>query len=356
MPTPPKVYLVRAGKHGEDEELALDQGLAIIGFRDFPPLTEITSVEALVSVMQDRLPEAKRQRIINLAGQFWTFAQRIQVGDLIVLPRKAISQIAIGRVTGPYQCRQIGQEQRHTRPVQWLRTDLPRTAFLQDLLHSLGAALTVCAITRNQAERRVAAVLDGQPDPGQSVLPATSRRAAQPPGESLPESEAPAALLDLDQAANDQIIAHIQTRFAGHALAELVAAVLSADGWVTKLSPPGADGGVDILAGRGSLGLDAPRLCVQVKSQTSSVDVTVFRTLQGAMRSFNADQGLLVAWGGCNRAVRAEARQSHFIVRLWDSSDLVEAIYRNYERLPPEIQAELPLKRVWMLVTEDADA
>jgi hypothetical protein len=31
-------------------------------------------------------------------------------------------------------------------------------------------------------------------------------------------------------------------------------------------------------------------------------------------------------------------------------------VYRNYERLPAEIQADLPLKRVWMLVPEDRDA
>ena len=51
-----------------------------------------------------------------------------------------------------------------------------------------------------------------------------------------------------------------------------------------------------------------------------------------------------------------EARQGHFTVRLWSSRDLVEAVYRNYERLPAEIQAELPFKRVWMLVVEDQDA
>ena len=52
----------------------------------------------------------------------------------------------------------------------------------------------------------------------------------------------------------------------------------------------------------------------------------------------------------------AEARQGHFTVRLWDSRDLVEAIYRNYELLPAEIQAELPLKRAWMLVHEEPEA
>jgi restriction system protein len=62
---------------------------------------------------------------------------------------------------------------------------------------------------------------------------------------------------------------------------------------------------------------------------------------------------LLVAWGGFKKTVVAESRQGHFTVRLWESRDLVEAIYRNYERLPAEIQAELPLKRVWMLVHEE---
>ena len=165
----------------------------------------------------------------------------------------------------------------------------------------------------------------------------------------------PRGLPDLSQLAHDQIVAHIQARFKGHALADLVDAVLRADGWVTKPSPPGADGGVDILAGRGSLGLDEPRLCVQVKSQNNPADVTVYRTLQGAMQTFNAQQGLLVCWGGFNKVVLMEARTGHFSVRLWDSGDLVETIYRTYERLPAEIQAELPLKRGWMLVAEEPE-
>ena len=44
----------------------------------------------------------------------------------------------------------------------------------------------------------------------------------------------------------------------------------------------------------------------------------------------------------------------YFSVRLWESRDLVEAINRNYDRLPAEVQAELPLKKVWMLVVEES--
>jgi restriction system protein len=103
------------------------------------------------------------------------------------------------------------------------------------------------------------------------------------------------------------------------------------------------------------MGLDNPRLCVQVKSQISPADVTIYRTLQGTMQTYKADQGLLLCWGGFNKVVQTEARQGHFSIRLWDSGDLVEAVYRTYERLPAEMKAELPLKRVWMLVAEDAE-
>ena len=196
---------------------------------------------------------------------------------------------------------------------------------------------------------RVAAVAEGKPDPGPSMSLDTLATQVPDLGEQIE------GLPDLSQLAHDQIVAHIQARFSGHALAALVNAVLRTDGWVTKPSPPGADGGVDILAGRGSLGLDEPRLCVQVKSQNNPADVTVYRTLQGAMQTFNAQQGLLVCWGGFNKVVLTEARTGHFSVRLWDSGDLVEAIYRTYDRLPAEIQAELPLKRGWMLVAEESE-
>ena len=50
--------------------------------------------------------------------------------------------------------------------------------------------------------------------------------------------------------------------------------------------------------------------------------------------------------------IRSNVKEA--VDRLWDSRDLVRAIYRTYERLPAEIQAELPLTKVWMLVAEES--
>jgi restriction system protein len=348
-----KVYLARAGGLGQDEEAALEGGMALIGFVEVDSLEGAKDYDAVFALVEKAYPGSKTRKIGNFAGQLWAFAIAMKVGDLVVLPRKLTSQIAIGRVTGPYAYKRVGGTHRHTRPVEWLRQDIPRTVFKQDLLHSFGAFMTVCNISRNEAERRVAAVAAGKPDPGMRAVHDEPKKSGYSLQTSLDADSDEIA--DLAQRAHDQIVAHIQSRFAGHALSNLVDAVLKADGWVTKISPPGADGGVDILGGRGSLGLDDPRLCVQVKSQNSPADVTIYRTLQGSMQSFKAQQGLLVCWGGFNKAVTMEARQGHFSVRLWDSGDLVEAIYRTYDRLPAEIQAELPLKKVWMLVAEDPE-
>lgn len=333
------VWLVRAGEHGEDEETALSQGLAIIRFRYVPDLRRFGSFEELVQELLTRDPEKSRSRAANLARQLWTFREEMKPGDVVVLPLKTRpGQIALGRVLGPYELRKVGDEERHVRPVKWERI-VPRSTFRQDLLYSFGAYMTVCRIQRNNAELRVAAVLAGKPDPGE-------------PAPDVPSDE---TITDIAQAAHDAIVAFVRSRFKGHDLARLVAAILEAEGFRVSVSPPGPDRGVDILAGRGPLGLDEPRICVQVKSSESPADVNVLRALQGTMATFGATQGLLVSWGGFTDALQKEARQHALKIALWDQNDIINAIYRVYDKLSPEIQAELPLKRIWVLVREELE-
>lgn len=349
MSKPPSVWLMRAGGHGEDEETALAEGRAIIGFEDVGDLSGFASAEEVVAALAKTEKEPNENRLLNWARQLWAFSRTAQTGDTVVLPLKTRSgQIALGRISGPYEFAPIGDKKRHTRKVAWVKPDVPRSTFKQDLLYSFGAFMTVCRIQRNNAEVRVAEVLAGRPDPGfvESEVSAT-----QVPVQT--EASDSVAAIDLAQAAHDDVVAYVRDRFQGHDLARLVGAVLEADGYVVHVSPAGPDGGADILAGRGPLGLDSPTLCVQVKATEAAADVKVFRELVGTMDTFKAEQGLLVCWGGFNRALKQEARQKVFRVRLWDQSDLVNAVYRTYEKLSPELQSELPLKRVWMRVREE---
>lgn len=331
------LWMVRAGRNGEQEEGALEHGVATIGWNEMPDLSLVDSRDKLKELYQEYYPGEKKMKVANAVGQLWAFTSRIERDDLVVLPLKTRSAFAIGRVKGPYEYRtDLSPNIHHVRPVEWIRTDLSRTTFEQDLLYSFGAIMTVCQIQRNDAERRVRAILDGE-------------RIPWPPNGDGDGPE----VVDVEQVARDQILGYLSTHFKGHELARLVAAVLQAQGYVTKTSEPGPDGGVDILAAAGRMGFDQPRLCVQVKSSESAADVNVLRSLQGTMGNFGAEQGLLVSWGGFTGPTLQEARRSFFTVRLWDSGDLVEAIQRHYDSLPDTLQAELPLKRMWGLVLEE---
>ena len=339
------LWMVRGDKHGNYQDMALEKGFAY-HFSQVSDLKEAVTLEDVSELMREDEPDAKKAQIRSWAAQLLAIAHRIQAGDLVAMPLRNSPKIAIGRVNGQYQYRTDLGEVHHTVPVEWIREDIPRTNFGQDLLYSLGSARTICQVKRNNAEERAREILNGNKDPGLVVVDKKGK------GEKEIEN-GEEELGDVEQMAHDQIMNHIQTSFKGHELSRLVDAVLQAEGYVTELSAPGPDGGVDILAGQGTLGFQEPRLCVQVKSSQSTADVTILRALQGTMQNFKADQGLLVCWGGFNKVVEKEARLSFFSVRLWDANDLIEAILKSYDRLPEELQNELPLKRIWALVIEE---
>lgn len=327
------LWMVRAGKHGEQEQGALGNNVVTIGWNELPDLSHVKNREELAELYYQVHPTIKRAQAANEIGQVWRFAREIQKGDLVALPLKTQSAIAIGKVEGDYEYKELAENIKHIRRVAWLKT-LPRSAFAQDILYSLGAFMTVCQIERNDAENRVKKLLEG------IQLP-----------ESDEEIEVAEAQTDIERYARDEIVKYLASKFTGHALARLVAAILHAQGYVTKVSPPGRDGGVDILAAPGPLGFAEPKLCVQVKS--SEVDVKVLRELRGVMSTRAAQHGLLVAWGGFTGSCQQEARDAFFSIRLWEQDDILDAVFAHYHQFDDELKAELPLKTIWALVREE---
>lgn len=234
-----------------------------------------------------------------------------------------------------------------------MRTDLPRQAVKQDLLFSLGATQTVAEVSRNEAPKRFLAAAKIGQDPGPSISSSPASKA--PVVESLP-SVAGEGQVDLAETARDQIERYISAHFTGHAFTQLIAAILRAQGYQVRVSPPGADKGVDIVAGQGALGFDGPRLVVQVKSGDVVVDQPTLQGLIGCVADTHAEHGLLVSWSGFKSPVRHRVNELYFRVRLWDRQDILDALFSVYEKLPEEIRAELPLRRIWSIVPEEGDS
>ena len=73
------------------------------------------------------------------------------------------------------------------------------------------------------------------------------------------------------------------------------------------------------------------------------------------MQNGQADQGLLVSWGGFRLAVGKEKANQFFRVRLWDQDALIDELLAHYDKLDEDLRAELPLKRIWTVAMQEEE-
>lgn len=151
------LWLVRAGAHGEFEKKFLEENRIYLTWdRLSHDLAALKNRGQLRALLEKVYPDASKGRITNNLGQIWAFSQGITQGDCIVLPSKQKPAIHVAKIKGDYTFNPDGDDPFfHYREVEWIVQDVPRTNFDQDLLYSFGALMTVCQVSRNDAEQRV---------------------------------------------------------------------------------------------------------------------------------------------------------------------------------------------------------
>jgi restriction system protein len=343
------IWLIRAGSHGEYEQKFIQKNRVYVTWDELNVnIGKMSQRSELTAAMSERYPATKPKAIQNWVSQVWPFAHEIKIGDLVVLPLKSQPAIQIGEVASEYHFEPAESNPFfHWRSVKWIGEAIPRTHFGQDLLYTFGAFMTICRVQRNNAEARINA-MRASGWKSESITIATK-------SVGVVTSYEEAEKTNLEDLAHDQIAQLISAKFKGHNLTRLVEAILKAQGYTTYVSPAGADGGVDILAGAGPLGFGTPRLCVEVKSGDSPIDRPAVDKLLGAITKFGAQEGLFVSWSGFRSTVQKELAASFFRVRLWTQKELLEALFAQYDHLDDDIKAELPLKRIWTVAVQEED-
>jgi restriction system protein len=188
-------------------------------------------------------------------------------------------------------------------------------------------------------------------------------RTAQPDAEPLPAADArDAEPLDTDNAAKGVSITFEEAE--EHAWAEisqylrnmppyefqdLVADLLLAMGYyVSWVSPPGKDGGIDILAQPDVLGTRPPRIKVQVKRQLQAVSVEGLRSFMALLG--DDDVGLFVCTGGFTKDASTEARtQEKRRITLIGLETLFDLWVEHYNKLTDQARRRLPLSPIQFL-------
>ncbi|MDQ3605705.1 MAG: restriction endonuclease, partial [Gemmatimonadota bacterium] len=255
MAPEPTLWGIHAGRSGEADALFLKKNVIALGWSKIGDLSALQpSREAFKAAVAAAYPDKKKGAIPGDAGMLFRFRHEIADGDLVVYPRKIDRQIHLGRVTGAYRFDAKADDHYwHHRPVKWIRA-MPRTHFSQGALYEIGSALSLFQV-RNYAHEFRAAV------EGKTVSPLL-----------VGEDETVGMVAEeIEATTRDFILKRFAQDLKGHPFAEFVAHLLNTMGYRTRVSPPGPDSGIDIVAHRDELGFEPPIIKVQVKSTEGSV-------------------------------------------------------------------------------------
>ena len=331
------IWGIHAGATGDADTLFLQKNCIALGWPDMGDLGQIQNDK---NAFQQRLalthPNSKPGAIPVNAGQLRRFAYEMQVGDLVIYPSKQDRQIHIGEVIGGYSHEAADPNYPNQRIVTWLKHS-PRSDFSPAALFESGAAMSLFQIRNHASE--FSAVLQGQTSPV-VVLPSNTAV----PGVTTDTDIAPLIAANIEDITRDFILQQLGLQLKGHPFATFIAHLFEVMGYHTRVSPPGADGGVDIVAYKDEFELLPPIIKIQVKSTSGSVGGPDVAYLNGILGQ--SEYGVFVALGTFTSAAKANAGTMSKI-RLLDGEAVADLVLQHYEALDPKYKNIVPLKRVY---------
>jgi restriction system protein len=157
---------------------------------------------------------------------------------------------------------------------------------------------------------------------------------------------------NLDQL-EEQAIAGIKefiNKKGAYEFQDLVAALLRAMGYYTPfVSPKGKDGGLDIIAYQDPLGVQTPRMKVQVKHYPQNpIAADAIRSLKGLINS-GEEVGLFVTSGRFSPEAERFAREANVHIKLINGEELISLWQQFYDKMNDEDKNLLPLHPIYFL-------
>lgn len=326
MPT----WVCRAGQGGQFASDFETKGVIAIGWMD-ADLSQL-SHEEVIKLLRDDDPTGHMSKATVPAGILRRFVQEMKPGDTVITPDGTTRQLLVGTIEGPYEYRAkpTVADMHHYHRMAW-EGRYSRDVLPQRILYSLGSVLTLFKFDSADEALRIL------------------RASSSASGGVVSLDEAEQAATEIAQSSESgakELIAHRIAALDDNALEGLVAGLLRAMGYYTRVVGEGADGGVDVRAARDALFSEGPFLKIQVKARpTTPMRPQELRALAGVLRE--GDRGIFVSTGGFTPAARTEFGDR---LTLIDVEELQQLYIEYYERSDEQTRALLPLKKVWFPV------
>jgi restriction system protein len=324
---------IHAGRTGDADAL-FKKGYIGIGWERIRNLTEISpNRDEFKREVSEAYPHFKPGAIPVAAGQLFRFCYEAKVGDYVVYRSKTDHLIHIGQISSPYEYRpDIEPGYPHVRRAKWIKSVGP-VQVTQGARYEIGSAMSFFQV-RNFTDEWIAIL--------------TEQEGQKPePDETSGEDDPTVGLVaeEIEELTKDFVLKNLAQELKGHPFAEFMAHLLERMGYRTRLSPPGADGGIDIIAHKDELGFEPPLIKVQVKSGAGKVGQPEVSALLGTLSP--GEFGLVVTLSQFTPQAIAFAKNKANL-RLLDSDDILSLTLEHYEDLDSRYKAVIPLKRVFV--------
>jgi restriction system protein len=328
------MWMVR-NNGGEYADEFLKQKIVGVGWKEAGPLNELRTRDQIIDQVKTTWPHWKPLKAVVSGSQLNKIVNVMKTGDRVMTydPSKRIYHV--GRISGDYKFDGDADDiLANRRPVEW-KGQVSRDDLSTPTKNSLGSALSVFEVPE-AAESEVERLLAG----GKAVIPTP---------EAFVGSESDVTtqyLLDELRAKAKEFIKDKIVDLAWEEMQELIAGILRAMHYKTRISPQGSDRGKDIVASPDGFGFEQPRIVVEVKHRPNqpmgSQDIRSF--LGGRHKD---DRGLYVSTGGFSKEAKYEADRASIPLTLMDIDDLVEAVIEYYEQLDLDTRTLLPLTKIY---------
>lgn len=324
-------WIIRAGKGGVRAPEWINGGyIAIYWNLDGADISAL-SKDDIKALYRTQFPDASRQVVAASAGMIFRFATEITKGSTVVMYDPATRLYHIGKVSGP--CAFVPPKDSdddngsYRRAVNWEFT-APRDALSARAKHSLGSISTLFAVSADTLREL------------EKASTGTCPAAEEEPEEENSSEVREATAEDGIERIKDRVL-----QLSWDDMEYLVAGVLRSMGYKTSMTSRGSDGGRDIIASPDGLGLESPRIVVEVKHRKEAMSAPTLRSFIGGLR--NTDSGLYVSTGGFTKEAAYEADRALMPIKLLNLDQLVRLIVDNYDNADMDTRAILPLVRIY---------
>jgi len=328
----PKMWMIRAEVGGRLFDAFKEKGVAAIGWGEIGSLENLKTREEIFQKVQAAWSDWKTQAQRMATGQLFRLRSEIQTGDAVVTYDPSRRVYMVGTIKGEYRYDpSFEEEDPNIRDVEW-RGEISRDALSTASKNSLGSIATLFLLPEAVAE-----------DVERALIQDNKAKIEPSPAEEL-EQEEENLLKDMQGRAFEFTKDRI-SQLDWDEMQELVAGLLRAMGYKTRVSPSGPDRGKDIIASPDGFGLETPRIVVEVKHRNQATDSEKIRSFLGGRHQ--DDKGLYVSTGGFSKDAHYEAERGNIPLMLMNLDDLTHAVIDHYDQMDMDTQRLLPLKRVY---------